>query len=762
MKRMLIIRMLSIILCIVLCMAMLPVQALAATGDLIVARTDDGPLENGLETFCGAGDALYFLIYGSSQSGDGRSLGVHHVGDAEMKLYELKLGDELEGNSYEDMRLLSDGEQVYVLRQVSSYEEDVQSITAELYALYFEGDEVQAELLCMPDCSQFRTEDGYYSYVESMFCAGEYIIAIYYDDYGTMRCVRMPLAGGSFEACGIEGEISRVAAYSGGRLLIQQYTDENYTQLRFMSYDPATDECEVLCEVETEQYGQYDGLACDMESGAVYYTKQGEIFELDLETGESSEAITDMPGTMYSSALAVVLEGGYYAGASYDCYVFRNLHPEKRPETTLRIYDGSYDNSVAQAFYAFANGHGEVSTVLSRDYSSQNSLVEDMMNRSDDIDVYVISADSADYQAVFDRGYMAELTENEELRAVAERMYPAMREALSIDGELCAMPVSCYFWLPFVNREAMEKLGLEMEDIPTNWDDFLDFLVELEDRLPEDGSIRLFDSYQSDVESRRSVFDRIFASYQQLLKKDPDAVSTEQMAALLQKLERVDFRALGQPSEEEVQNEEFFDDDGTVYYLFEMNMVTTIESITNMQPMVMSLTADTPRMLVTSATVAFVNPFSKNRELALEYIEGLAENLPDSTEYVIFADKSEPVENRYYQDNITQMQESIDRLQAEYASAEDADRQALEEAIANAEENLKDYEQYRYSITEEDIAWLKQYADALTLQGNNWLYSDNSGDAYQLVQQYCEGQLDARKLMDEIGRKIRMMMMEGY
>lgn len=757
-------RMLAIILCLVLCMALLPVQALAAEGDLIVARTDDGPMKNGLETFCGAGDALYFLLYGRSQSGEGRSLGVHHVGEAEMKLYELKLGEELEGNSYEDMRLLSDGGQVFVLRQVSSYEEDMQSIAADLYALHFEGDEVQAELFCTPDWSIFRSESGYYNYVESFFCAGEYVIAIYYDDYGMMNCVRMPLAGGSFEVCGIDGEISRAVAYSDGRLLIQQYADQSYTRLRFMSYDPATDACEALCEVETEQYGQYEGMACDLESGAVYYTKQGEIFELDLKTGESSEAITDMPGTMYSSALAAVLDGGYYAGASYDCYVFRNLHPEKRPETTLRIYDGSYDDSVSRAFYTFANSHGEVATVLSRDYSSQNSLVEDMMNRSDDIDVYVISADSADYQAVFGRGYMAELTENEVLRAAAERMYPAMREALSIDGELCAMPVSCYFWIPFVNRETMEKLGLEIGDIPTNWDDFLDFLVELEGRLPEDGSIIPFDSYQSDVEARRSVFDRIFVSYQQLLQADPDAVSTEQMAALLQKLERVDFRALGQPSEEEVQNEEYFDvrDGRTVYYLFEMNTGTTLENIAKMQPLVMSLTADTPRMLAVSASVAFVNPFSKNRELALEYIEGLVENLPESAEYVIFADKSEPVENRYYQDNMAQMQKSIDKLREQYASAEEADKQALMEMLDIAEENMKEYKQYRFSISEADIVWLKQYADLLTLQGNNWLYSDNSGEAFQLVQQYCEGQLDARKLMDEIGRKIRMMMMEGY
>lgn len=762
-------RILSIIMCIAL-LALPLTQALAAQGDLIVARSENGPLDQGLEGYCGAGDALYFLLYGSDSDGS-RTLGVHHAGETQMRKYALSFGEETEENgyeSYESIRLLSDGERVYALREITFYgsgdDMDVQQdVRDELYEITIDGENVKTELICEPDWSIFCSDGGYYYYIESMVCVGDYLVMQYYDDSGMMRCTRMTMTQEpSFSDCAIDGEIVSLTLYTQGRVLIEKYTDDSYRKVGFVIYDPATDECEEMCELSMEQYGGFKGLACDLESGAVYYTKEGEIFELDLRTGESGEAITDMPGTMYSNGVCSILRGGYYASAAFDCYIFRNLNPEQKPTQRLKVYDSSYDDDVAQAFYTFSNEHGDVSAVLSRDYSSENGLVEGMMNRSGDIDVYIIGTDSSEYQAVFDRGYMMELTDSEKMREIAERMYPAVREELSINGELCALPVSCYFWLPFVNKTALEKLDMTIDDIPTNWSDFLDFLMELPERLPEDGSVALMDCYIGDTSAKRALFERIFESYQQLLQKDPNAFTAEQMAQLLEKLEAVDFRALGQFPEEETESDDFALQ-GADYYLLEVNMGTSLDGITNgYYPLAMALTEDTPRMLTISATVAFVNPFSENRELALEYMETLAENLRDSVEYAIFSDKTEPVENKYYQSNMEQLQKSLEALREKYESAEEADKQALKEQLDSTEEGIRDYEKYRYSITEDDIAWIHQYADMLTLQGNNWLYSSDSGDAYQLVMQYCDGQIDAKKLMDEIGRKIRMMLMEGY
>ena len=64
-------------------------------------------------------------------------------------------------------------------------------------------------------------------------------------------------------------------------------------------------------------------------------------------------------------------------------------------------------------------------------------------------------------------------------------------------------------------------------------------------------------------------------------------------------------------------------------------------------------------------------------------------------------------------------------------------------------------------ISTEDIAWLQAHVDQLVLQTPNWLYSEDNGEVYELVQQYCQGAIDARRLMKAIDGKVRMMLLEG-
>lgn len=756
-------RIISLLLCIAMLM-LFPAQALASEGDLVVVNTEDGPLNRGIESSCGVNDSLYFILYGN-RSRNERILGIHRLGETELKQYAIQIGNPIENDGYDSIRLLSNGEKVYALRQIRVSTEDVisytgntQSTTAELYEITFDGESAEATLICEPDWSIFSSEDGYI-YIQSMCCVGDRLVICYYNNYDTTKLAVMNLADGSFEECNFEDETISLAPYQNGTVLIQQYTDDTHEKVRFISFDPATKDDNTLCEIDIPQWDPFNGLACDCESGAVYYTKHGEIFELNLQTGESSEAITDMPETTYSDASVMVLQSKYYAVASYDCYIIRNLHPSQKPTQHLKIYDGSYNECVSQTVYAFSNEHSDTSVILSRDYTSESSLTEDMMNRSDDIDIYIMDAASAAYESVFERAYIADLSGSEKILATADRMYPAMRKALSINGELCAIPVNFYFWMPYLQEETLNMLNMTIEDVPTNWSDFLDFLMVLPDKLPADGSVSLMDPGMGDISAKRALFESIFACYQQLLQKDPNAFSTDQMLELLQKLERVNFQALGQPAE---TDESDYNYDYNQRYLLETNMGTSLAGICNQHPVVMSLTPNTPKMLVASATVAFINPFSQNRALALEFIEKLVDNLPYEVNYTMYSDLTDPVVNKYYQENIDSMQESIDALRKQYENAEAIDKQDIQEQLLRAESDLENYENYRYSLSEKDVAWIHQYADALMLQANNWLYRDGSGEASQLVRQYSEGTIDARKLMDEIGHKLRMMMMEGY
>jgi ABC-type Fe3+ transport system substrate-binding protein len=83
-----------------------------------------------------------------------------------------------------------------------------------------------------------------------------------------------------------------------------------------------------------------------------------------------------------------------------------------------------------------------------------------------------------------------ELDGSEKAVALAERMYPSLRECLSRDGHLVALPVTMNAWTIGINEKALEALGLKLEDVPENWSDFLDFVSGLGDKLAENKVMR--------------------------------------------------------------------------------------------------------------------------------------------------------------------------------------------------------------------------------------------------------------------------------
>ena len=108
------------------------------------------------------------------------------------------------------------------------------------------------------------------------------------------------------------------------------------------------------------------------------------------------------------------------------------------------------------------------------------------------------------------------------------------------------------------------------------------------------------------------------------------------------------------------------------------------------------------------------------------------------------------------------MQEYIDQLNDQLAKAADVDKQELETALQQAQKSMESMQQNdRYSISDKDIEWISAHRADLRISGNDWLYSDDGGDAYSLIQQYMDGQIDASRLMKEIDRKVRMRIMEG-
>ena len=737
-----------------LMVAMLPMTALAAPGDVVAACGEGHAIEEGIRSFCVIGNTMYMIPY------DGNVLYAHTVGDAEPKAYSLEL-EEAE-NSDNNGFLLSDGERLMMLNMQYTYDKGRESVAVALYELTVDGDAVALTPMAEPDWSFLQSEDGeYYRYPERLLALKDCVLISSYDDYGNNVLYRLDYADGSVRQLDVAYAYA-MSPYTDGRALIELFDYDQSDMVQFVTYDPATDEVETLGEISIENYVTFDCLTCDEQSGQVYFVRSGEIFPLDVTTGEVGDAVGDMPMDTYSQTGARVTASGYFAFAGYNAYMLRNLHPDSAPAVRMKVQDWSWAEGVNDAYYDFINAHDEASMVVSHEGPAE-SVIENMMNRDGSVDVYIMNSSDPNYEAVRSRGYMAGLMQNGTLAALAQRMDPGLLEQFSANGEFSALPMQFYFWLPRINETALARVDLTMDDIPRNWSDFLDFLLEIQDRWPQDGSVMLLDPWTSRQTARSALFDQIFSTYQTALSVDADAVDSRTMTEILKKLEKIDFARFGQPDESVFENGDYdvqYDESRIVLTTGTGTQISGI--MLDSTPVAMALTAELPAYVPMETSVAFVNPYSENIDLALEFMAMLSERMNDSVRYCLFPDLDQPTPNPYYEESIQYAEENLAAVEKALDEAEEVDRQMLEMQLESAKEYLERCKEIKYSISPEDIAWLQANRENLIVEGSNWLYSGDDGDAWDLVQQYVYGQIDAERLMKEIDRKIRMMLMEGY
>ena len=783
------------ILALVLCLMMVVPAALAAEGDAIVARRNEDNPDEGFQDYISASavmdDTLYLL--------GGNSLYTYKVGDADVtKAASIDNTDQMLNQMLEGLR--SDDENVttnldtnygffardgklYMLNSISDYwtEGTGDDATynnqvrdeAVLFEITIDGDKISFQQAGTYDWTDMIMEDGDYVYSRScngsIYLDGKLFIRAQDDNWNdAVYC--LDLDSGSIEQIDDLASAQSLTPYTDGKLLAVLFTYDKPTEAKIVTYDPASGSVDELQTLTVPEYTYPQGLVADTDDGAIFLVKQGAIWQMNSATGEQTE-ICDMPIEGNYNAIPMLLEHKYYVTYSYEGVAIRNVRPsaDEKASYTLRVTDQTYNNSVTNAYYSFANTHGEAMVVLSRDNVTDSQIIEDMMNRAANWDVYVISANSQAYDAVFNRGYMAELSGSEKLNNVVSTFYPSIQEQLKHNGSLVALPVQAYGNASLgLNLKAAEKLGMTQDEIPTNWDDLLTFLTDvLPDKLPDDGTVSLFDS-STDVEScRYQLLSMILDDYQKYLEYSgiEQGYNTEILNNLLTKLDQVDFVKLGQPEQIDWDNYEWkWDEAG---YLFSYGAGCTPDNFDmsmDSTPIAMSMTADTPFILDLDTSVAFVNPFSEHVDEAIEFLETLSDNLSNSLIYALDPSKTEPIRSTYYEQAKKDAEEYLENLKQQIEDADEADKQMLQEQLDQQQQYYDNIDNYYWEITPAGVEWYHNHDDLIRMSGYNMMYGasdDTSEEIWNLRSQYVERQITAVDFLKGIDKKLQMMILEN-
>lgn len=350
--------------------------------------------------------------------------------------------------------------------------------------------------------------------------------------------------------------------------------------------------------------------------------------------------------------------------------------------------------------------------------------------KNPDIDLFVFTAYDGLY-TLKNMKYYTPLTGSAILQDAFQHVYPALRPVCTDDDTLMGWIIDASPMGMMVLTEYLDEWGMKS---PETFDELLDVCNEIleEGLLPEEtgllmqkytqsGMMDLFMKYYimtSLQEGRRLDFtDETFLHYVQRIKDELPAEEEPLMA-----FENI-FMIPGASS-----------------------------APSQMIQFVPRIFPEQNSAVETYVTIAVVNPYGKNQEAAIQFLEYCATHLTDGS-YFIYDNLTEPIENPSMVAQLDELAEKIALLEQK-ADKERAD----EDTLRDLQDQYANMEQWRYFSSAEDIAYYQEMAKSLYVSEGSPLTYD---DALQvLVQRYLNGAFDAATFAKECQNHVEMIYAE--
>ena len=779
-------KLLSLIL--MLTVILLPVSALAASGDAILLRQGEDGYNSSVFSIAEVDGDLYALTY------DG--LYVFASGETKPVHYDCPISSPVDDGD--------DDEDTVVSRSVSAliaYEGRPCVIVAGMETEYEGvGEErmgystVEGVWLCevtledgkaavgeelteldWSDLVQGGGDSEYLNQCDLPTVVGDTLYFASYDESSMRVLVATDLTDGDTDVyypadLGADISLDSFCAYKDGQLLaLETEWGEDESAVKLYAIDVENEEATELLTLATGENASATGLAYRADTDTVYCIMGGEICAMTGMDVSTLQRVSEAPISYINSAAPIITGDGFYIAADYEALVRRNTDPAQRAQTRITVQDMGA-GAITDAYYAFGENHGEVEVVL---LQRTEDVVQAMMNRSTDVDVYCVSVDSVEFDAVYSRGYMAELTGSESISAFLDRCYPFAREVCEKDGEIVAVPVMLYMDGRGYDPEAFARLGLTEEDVPKTWAEFFGSLEPLAAKIAEEPGMTLFEGF-SDYETARMTFlSAMITDYMNYisLPENEFAFDTEAFRAALAAYEAVDWSKLGLPApnvDDGLGASGVIEIGGRTEHNILYSPYTNVSADgyiarAAFRPMLLSFVEGEQPHISATLFIAFVNPFSEHRDIAVSFLETALEELDDLTRIHLCPDENEPVRSPWYEDNLKGFDQSVANAEEQLAKAEtEEERQAYEELVEEYKQYREDYLKYdAWTASEESIAIYREYASSIRVKRNIGMGGENSEAFYELQQQYMDGMISADEFIRGVDGKLQMMMKEG-
>ena len=751
--------------------------ALAATGNVTIAVHGQNGFNNFISSMLVWGDKLLLSSYDSLYTWNSETRKLVEVQGYDQLQYMLTdeetgvIKAEEDEYCYFDSDLYVADGKLYRMAQINDSDGNQTSYLVEII-ISDDGELSLGDVIDLGDALSITNEaDGEtYSYTRSLKnpCSfGRTIYALSYGD--SLELLSLDLDSETVDTVTLDTDyqIDSISPYTEGKLLM---IGSNYNvdpvETALLVYDTETEEITELGKMPREGYETPSAICYDEARSKVYYVLSGSVWRMDISDDGfgTPEEFGDMPLESYSNSVAVMM-GDWYILSSYDGVVGRDVTLDKMPPQRLRVVNSNYDESIKSAYYAFTDKHPEYMVSIS-DNLDESTLLQSMMNRDSSVDIYTISSSSSALSALMNRGYLAELGSSEKLTAAVDSLYPFIGDFCKKDGQLCLMPFSGYAMGMTMNIKALtEKLGYTQEDVPTSWKQLFELINDIaaNKKLEEAPEVSFVMEGYTQQDLRNMIFSNMMSDYYTWLDQSEENLTngTPVLLELCEAFEKVDWSGLGLPEE---YSEDGWMSDGIMKesVLIDFNSVDVTSYVGAYQDSVicpLSVVDGEEPVIGMTLTLAFVNPFSENKDAAIEYLEDAWDANGRTNRILMDPNDNEPVVNAYYEQNLKEIQNNIDQLKKSLETMTDEEtRETMQNNINSTEEWLEKYkESGKYDVTPEQIAKYREVAGKMAVAKSD-IYG---GDSYDQMYQYVDGAITASQFAAQLEKTLQMQRLEG-
>ncbi len=333
-----------------------------------------------------------------------------------------------------------------------------------------------------------------------------------------------------------------------------------------------------------------------------------------------------------------------------------------------------------------------------------------------------------------------DLSQSNILMGMSNELYPAIRSTLYDDGKLMCWPVSVQPLLRMVNKDILSQYGFQP---PNTIDELLDVVpLIIQSGMIEDTNMRLFDTLNFTRKDMITFLMRQFIFHQQ---QQGQEISFDDEL----------FRRLAHRIVSEVPAESPFPEvEGDEIPLFIMSAISPIIQ-EGLLPQ-LKLDNNTDAGIETWVQVAVINPFSKNKKQALNYLEYFAQQ-KDEESYSAYESILTPYKSPYAAQEIARVTGLLENERT--AESTDEDKLIRENSILQLESQIKRLRENEYWVTASAIANYHALSKQFVTSNNSLIQYDDSLEV--LVSQLVAGLYTIEEFIAASNQHVRLIYNEN-